>query len=122
MKAELISDAFTVDNSPPAIESLSAKREATKPGEPARFRIEAAVRDSASIIASAKYSVDGGEWRLAFPTDQIFDSTSERFSIALEIEEPGEHSVALMAVDRGGNTTIRKLVVRIKGPAPKAEE
>ena len=64
--------------------------------------------DLTSIIADAKFNIDGQEWHVLVPTDGLFDERSENltfFSGALKGEE---HILGLVVTDREGNTVVGK--------------
>ncbi|MCX7012336.1 MAG: hypothetical protein NTW86_07205, partial [Candidatus Sumerlaeota bacterium] len=105
----LDSEVFTIDNTAPKIDQL--KVAATKDG---KYRLTASAHDAATMIASARFKIDAAEWRLAFPADGIFDSPTETFDFGVSLPKPGEHNVALMVVDREGNTTVAKRTVVAK--------
>jgi hypothetical protein len=70
LTGQLVSDAFTVDNTPPRISGLSA----TRNGGKLDVRWHAA--DALSNIAKAEYSLDGGDWTVAAPVTKLSDSLS----------------------------------------------
>jgi hypothetical protein len=64
-------------------------------------------------IASAEFSIDGGEWYLVFPKDGIADSAQEEFQMTTPEISSGEHIVGLRATDGNGNTGTSKIIVKI---------
>ena len=100
---EGISDAFVIDNTPPA---LTVKKQEVEKGR-ARIVVEAV--DGASVISSAAYSLDGKDEVALLPDDQIFDSTDETFSVELKDLSKGAHSLLLRAQDEAKNTAVLKL-------------
>jgi outer membrane protein assembly factor BamB len=98
-----------VDNHAPRLEGLTAS------GSTLRGR----ALDDTSAIARLEASVDGGEWRMFFPDDDLLDTQAEAFSYDLAplALAPGAHVVAVRAVDGGGNAATADAVVRIAGPA-----
>jgi hypothetical protein len=104
---ELISDPFVIANAAPQIE-MTANKISGKRVE-AQFR----ARVFTGQIATAEFSIDGGEWLLIFPVDGIADSTQEEYRILTPELSVGEHLIGIRASDRGGNTGTAKLVVKI---------
>lgn len=107
LTGELISHPFVVANTPPKLELES--REVKNKRVSIRFR--ACV--TAGNIATAEFSVDGGEWYLLYPVDGIADSDCELFSLSTPDLSVGEHLVGIRASDRYGNTGIAKEIFRI---------
>lgn len=89
---EKISEPYMIDNKPPAIE-LGALKDKTL-----AFR----VKDALGYIKSCEYALDGGEWKLTFPVDKIFDSKTEEFKINLE----NARKVVVRAYDAYGNVVL----------------
>jgi hypothetical protein len=92
----LDSETFAIDNTAPAIEVTSVRRDGTT------LLLTFVVRDGESAISSVDYSLDGNSWQAAYPQDGIADSRVERFELAVTIEEPAQ-SVVLRAVDSLNN-------------------
>ncbi|NIS36006.1 MAG: hypothetical protein GWN07_34850, partial [Actinobacteria bacterium] len=46
-------------------------------------RLVGTARDAMGPIAKLEFSVDGGDWRLFFPEDQLLDEAEERFGLDL---------------------------------------
>ncbi len=98
--AARVSRAVVVDNTPPKVAGLTARR--TGKG---KLTLRGAVTDAGSRIVQIQYAVDSIEqWREVLPADGICDSQKETFSAAVEDLEPGAHHVAVKAVDEYGNT------------------
>jgi hypothetical protein len=68
---------------------------------------------STGRIATAEFSIDGGEWHLIFPTDGIADSAQEEYRITTPELPVGEHLIGIRATDGDGNTGTSRLLVRI---------
>jgi sugar lactone lactonase YvrE len=97
------SDPFLVDNTPP---SLTVKKQEVERGS-ARIVVEAV--DSASIISSASYSLDGKDEVELRPESLIFDSTNETFVISVRGLGKGSHSLLVRAQDEAKNSSVLKL-------------
>lgn len=105
-----ISEAFTVDNTPPRIENLRA----TPTGQNS-FRIQAKLVDEANNIIAAQYAVDSAEtWVSLLPADDIFDSPAETVGFAVSSLAPGEHILTLRAADSYGNTAHAWLTLTVE--------
>ncbi len=104
---ELISKPFVISNSTPLVEVSGNKVQGK--------RVEAQFRSRVATgrIATAEFSVDGGEWFLVFPTDGIADSAQEDFQIQTAELAPGEHIIGVRSSDANGNTGTAKIVVKI---------
>jgi hypothetical protein len=90
------STTFDIDNAPPTIEILSARREG------ARTIIAFNVRDQDSAVQKAEYSLDGDRWQTIYPKDGIADSRFEQFELTLD-GDPGARGVIIRATDALNN-------------------
>jgi hypothetical protein len=97
LSAELESTTFDVDNTPPVIERVTTAGRSSSAGS---WMFE--VRDAHSPIQRLEFSVDGGRWLVAFPTDGMADARTERFDLQLAGVKP-DGVVALRASDALGN-------------------
>jgi hypothetical protein len=105
-----VSEIFIVDNTPPQfVEELTYDRR-----EKNSIVVHAAVEDKLSIISSAQYSVNAGDWFNLLPVDEIFDSERETFSFSLTDLKQEEVTITLMVTDEEGNTVVGKLLVDLK--------
>jgi len=106
LTASRVSRPIVVDNTPPEIIRMSYNIDGEK------LHFEATVKDALSVIGSVEYVIDSGEtWHIALPDDGIFDSREENVRFELEIDEPGEHLLAVRFTDALGNRTYRNLSV-----------
>jgi sugar lactone lactonase YvrE len=104
---ELISDPFMISNTSPFLE-VTGNRIIGKKVE-VLFR----ARVPAGRIATAEFSIDGGEWSLVFPGDGIADSSQEDYRAVTPELLTGEHLIGLRASDANGVTGTTKLLVKI---------
>lgn len=108
--AEVISDLFIVDNTPPTI-SVSGK----VTGWDALKRLE--IIDNITPVVGGKFNIDGGPWIALTPEDGVFDSTDEWVLLQSPNGEinltPGEHKVTIQAVDTASNLLDRTITVVI---------
>jgi hypothetical protein len=105
---ELVSDPFVIANSSPQVEIANSKIN----GKKVEVQFRASVRTG--NIATAEFSVDGGDWFLVFPLDGIADSVQEEYRISTPELSVGEHLIGIRASDRDGNTGTFRLVVQIQ--------
>lgn len=107
LTAELVSDPFDIDNSPPAV-SVSGTPEVN--GNTVRVRFEAS--ESSSYISRAEFSVNGGPWKAVYADDGIPDSRNERFTVEVDLPSRGEFAIALRVFDATGNAGSARSLVR----------
>ncbi len=98
------SDPFTIDNTPPQITGLTASRSGGK------LEIRWHAADALSNITKAEYSLDGGEWTVAAPVTKLSDSPALDYALTLDAA-PGEHTIAVRALDEFDNLGVAKLTV-----------
>jgi hypothetical protein len=78
-----------------------------------RLTIRFHAADTATKIAGAEVSLNGGEWRTVLPENGLFDSTEADFRVDLEAPAgSGEVVVAVRVADERENHTVAKTVVR----------
>lgn len=102
----LTSAPFLVDGGAPSIADVDVRV-----GR-GRATVRGAVADALSPIDRVEIAIDYGEWRPAFADDGMFDSPDEGFHLEIEDVAPGEHTVAVRAVDRAGNSAAVTRVLR----------
>jgi hypothetical protein len=105
LTTSLESDPFTIDNTPPKISGLAASRNGAK------LEIRWRAADALSNITKAEYSLDGGEWTVAAPVTKLSDSQELDYALTLDAA-PGEHTIAVRAVDEFENAGVEKAVVK----------
>ena len=104
-----IRDQITVDNTPPEIE----KHQLQITGHSATLSLK--VTDEFSVIASLSYTVDSNDdWISVLPDDEVFDTTSENFTIKLQDLKIGQHILAIKTSDAVGNTRYKTFEIDIK--------
>jgi hypothetical protein len=108
LAGERISEPFVVAGTTPEVEILDSEIE----GGRATVRFRASVWTGS--IASAEFSINGGEWRLVFPVDGIADSSVEEYLIVTPELSPGEHLIGVRAGDRNGTTGTAGILLRIE--------
>jgi len=111
LTASRVSDPVIVDNTGPVIE----KHLIEKGKDSATLRLE--VADRLSAIDKVEYTVDShAEWKGALPDDLVYDTTHEKFTIAISDLKAGEHVIALRLSDQVGNVSYESFEVVIEGP------
>ncbi|MBZ5527823.1 MAG: hypothetical protein LAN71_07990 [Acidobacteriia bacterium] len=110
LTAERESERFEVDNTPPVVEGLRAAQSTKKGGG---IDAQCVVRDAASGIERAQYSLDGGEWTLLAPLGELSDAAEERYEWSFFGLAPGEHTLAVRAYDRQENIGSAKIVFTV---------
>jgi sugar lactone lactonase YvrE len=104
LHAEANSPPFYIDNTPPEISGLSARRQGN--GLQASWK----VTDALNVIQRAEYSLDDGDWNLVEPTGKLSDSLSLSYELAIPNVSGGEHVLAIRATDEYGNQVVSKAV------------
>lgn len=94
------SEPVLVDNRKPDVVDLVVDKE---------MNCETIVEDSFSTVARFEYSIDGTEWKLAFPVDALFDRPKEQFRFPLGDLKPGLHTITVRAWDARGNVGTRSI-------------
>jgi hypothetical protein len=108
---QTLSEPFTVDNTPPEVTALEARAEA------GAVRVEGRASDPGSGLGRIEVAIDEGGWRPVTPQGGLTDEDAQTFQARLEGITPGEHGVAVRAVDRAGNTASR--AARVTVPRPR---
>jgi sugar lactone lactonase YvrE len=108
LKAELTSDRFSVDNTPPMAENLRAE-----PAAGGEWRIRFTARDGASAVAKTSYNLDAGDWEVVFPAGELTDAPVENYDILLRNLKPGEHTVAVQVFDEFENSVTAKVTFTV---------
>jgi hypothetical protein len=106
LSANLVSDPFLIDNTPPQLTGLTAT--ATGSHIDVRWR----AHDARNIIDHAEYSVNGGDWLVVEPVNRLSDSPDEEYHLVIERASPGEQTIAVRVTDAYDNQTVAKAVVK----------
>ncbi len=97
LRAEKLSPAFVVDNSPPTVKNFTVARDKNA------LDISLQVEDSGSAIESLEYLIRPAEWRVVFPVDGICDSKAEDFKFRAVIPAGADNLVTVRVTDRHHN-------------------
>lgn len=105
LEAQLASEPFVIDNTPPQITGLAASAQGNK------LTVKWQAADTLNPIETAEYSVNGGDWKIAEPTTRLSDSP--RHDYALTIDRPqGEVTIAVRVSDRFENQSVASTLLR----------
>ena len=105
LTASMVSEPFVIDNTPPHISGLAATRNGTT------IEVHWHAADALNNVASAEYSLDGGDWTVAAPVTRLSDSPDLDYELRLEAG-PGEHTIAVRVADDYDNRETGKVVVK----------
>jgi hypothetical protein len=97
-----VSEPFLIDNHAPHLEGLEVRGN----------RLTERAVDAAGVITRIELSIDGGPWRMFFPSDDLLDTSDERFDIGLPTLDSGSHIVAVRVTDLSGNIGAREITTR----------
>ena len=107
---EVISDPFTVCNTPPKV-TLYQKGVEMKAAGTATVNGSAATK--LVDVVGVQYRVDGGAWSAATAEDGVFDSPSENFTLTTDNLSTGKHKLEVQAVDSAGNASSATLEAKV---------
>jgi hypothetical protein len=105
LSADIVSDPFWIDNTPPQIAGLRAT--------PAGNKLDVSwnAKDALSTIEKAEYSVNGGDWLRVDPVTRLSDSPNLDYRLTIDRPE-GECMIAVRVSDEYDNQSVEKIVVR----------
>jgi hypothetical protein len=117
LRSSASSEPLLVDNTPPEVVELAS----------AGTRVSGRARDGMGPISRIEIAVDGGEWRVIFPEDDLLDTRDERFAIDATTLSglarplgPGAHLASVRAYDAAGNSASAETTFTVAGAAPAA--
>lgn len=102
LKSAKVSAPILVDNTRPVVRDLVVVED--PPGTPRA--VAGVADDGASLVDRIEYSVDGSPWQSIWPEGKLTDSAQAAFRIPVEGLAPGDHVVAVRAVDLAGNVGV----------------
>lgn len=106
-KAEKISEWFVIDNSPPRIDRLEAKKIA---GDSLNIRFR--VSDDFSQVSIVEFSVDVEKWHVVYPVDLVCDSKIENFDFKIAAPSVETNSIVIKATDSFNNIGFNRSIVK----------
>ena len=95
------SEPLLIDNHPPTVSALTF----------AGNRVRGTATDGMGPVARLEAAIDGGEWRVIFPEDDLLDTREESFVIDTSSLPAGSHIVAVRAIDGGGNQASSEITI-----------
>jgi hypothetical protein len=107
LTAEMVSDRFQVDNTPPTVENIRAEQSG---GE---WHVRFTTHDAGTAIARTSYSLDAGQWQTIFPDGQLTDAPSENYDVVLHGLAPGEHTISVRVFDQFENNAAGKVTFTV---------
>lgn len=107
LTAELVSELFRIDNTPPVVKDLASKVVER------RTMVTFTAQDAASPIYRVEYAIDAGEWFIVYPQDGVCDSTTETFAATVGTLAAGEHTIAVRVKDGANNIGTGKTVIQV---------
>ena len=106
------SDRFLIDNSPPEISGLTtAVNLPFGQNGVSKIDVRFHAKDAWSILESAEYSVNGGDWKVVEPTTRLADSEEHDYRFQVDRGQ-GEITVAVRVKDAYDNEAAAKTVVK----------
>jgi hypothetical protein len=106
LTAQLESEPFVIDNTPPQVIGLTAMRSG------AQIRIRWSAKDARNVIRKAEYSINGGDWIVAEPDTRLSDSLEHSYELRVDGLPAGEHTIAVRVSDSYDNQTVEKTIVK----------
>jgi hypothetical protein len=103
-KSSTLSEPFLLDNHPPQLVDLRTQSD----------RVIGTARDELGPITKLEFSIDGLEWKLLQPDDELLDTREEPFALPFKQLPKGKHSVMIRASDARGNLSTRAIDVDVR--------
>lgn len=104
-----LSEPFTVDNTPPVLTGMEARRAG------GTLEVAGRAEDAASPIARIELSLDDGDWRAVAAENGMTDERALGFRARVPGVSDAAHTVAVRIVDLAGNSALRS--IRVAGAA-----
>ncbi len=95
------SEPVLIDNHAPRIDALRVVGK----------NLQGKARDDMGPITRLEYAIDGRDWILFFPSDDLFDTAEEKFSLILDDLKKGSHIIAVRATDAAGNSASSEVTI-----------
>ena len=106
LTTQRVSEPFFIDNTPPVISGLTASRSGGK------ITVRWKAKDALSVIDSADYSVNGGEWTDIEPVTKLSDARELDYELTLDGAKSGEKTVIVRVSDACDNQSVASVVVK----------
>jgi len=103
-RADKISQALVIDNSPPQVKSVQAVKDGNQ------LSVSFLAEDAFSSIREVRYLIRPDDWRVVFPEDGICDSKQESFKFKVAVDAKSDKMITILVKDACGNTaTIKQM-------------
>lgn len=109
--AEAISDPFVICNAKPAV---ILYKSAIKVNSDGSVSLEGTAAQLLIAVSAVQYRIDGGKWVAAVPTDGIFDTQIENFTITTIPLTRGKHVIEVKAFNEASGTAVETVEVEVK--------
>lgn len=106
LTSEIVSDPFTIDNTPPQITGLTAAVNGSS------IDVTWRATDALSVIDHAEYSVNGNEWTVVQPVTRLSDAPELAYRLNILRPASGEYTIAVRVADEYDNISVGKTVVK----------
>lgn len=106
LSAQIESEPFIIDNTPPTISALTARMEGSK------IVLHFKATDAFSALSYAEYSVNGAEWKYVPPSTRLTDSLEHEYSVEFDKPSGTEFTIAVKVADERDNLATQKLTLR----------
>lgn len=104
LRDEKISLPILIDNTKPEISELKINK----------MVCSGKVTDNLGPIRQIQYSINGNEWRLIYPKDNLLDDRVEEFEFLLPELKKGSHTIMLYGFDEAGNLGVAQQEFEVK--------
>jgi hypothetical protein len=101
---EKISTLIIIDNTKPEILDIRVTKEICT----------GKITDDLGPIKQINYNIDGVEWKILYPKDNLLDDKTEEFEIQLAGLKKGTHTIIINAFDESGNLGIGQIEFEVK--------
>jgi hypothetical protein len=109
LESARLSATFTMDHTPPTFAGIKTTTDGNK------VTITGQASDALSAVTDIRYQIDSqGDWQPAAPSDNMFDSPKEAFTIATRPLSAAGHRITIRATDAAGNSAYKAVAVTIK--------
>lgn len=105
----VVSEPVTIVNAVPKI-TFSGQ---PKISSDKRVNLQGTLTQTRVTITAGQYRIDGGDWFAAAPTDGLFDSMREAFTIETLPLTSGKHTIEVEAFNSAGGKSLEKLEVTV---------
>ncbi|MHB0999501.1 MAG: SpoIVB peptidase S55 domain-containing protein [Armatimonadota bacterium] len=111
LSAEAISDTVAIINKAPKL--FVFKKSMTVQADKS-VKIDGAAYQDLAAVTGIQYKVDSGDWTAAVPSDGIYDTVFEAFSIVTQPLDTGDHAIEIKAIDQAGGSATSKIPVKVE--------